>query len=320
MTEPPTVLITGANGFVGTALRGRLEDRGVTVRGIDLQPSSGVVRGDTTDPSGWSEELDGVDVVVHTAAIVTFAGDEEHFWRTNVLGTRRVLEAATAAGVRRAVVISSVVVYGFDVHGVVDETWPVRPNGSPYVDTKVATEQVALQAHAAGDIDVVVIRPGDVYGPASPAWTLSPISELRRGRAAVPSGDGVLNLIYIDDLVTALDRAVTVPEAAGQVLNVTGGDVVSPQRFFGHYARMLGTRPPRSLPASVLRPAAAGLRRIDELRGHDTDLSAFAIDYLTRPARISNGRARRTLNWEPEIHLDEGMARTEAWLHDTGII
>ncbi|MDX1620163.1 MAG: NAD-dependent epimerase/dehydratase family protein [Nitriliruptorales bacterium] len=320
MTDPATMLITGANGFVGTALRSRLRDRGITVRGVDLQPGPGVVRGDTTDPSGWSEQLDGVDVVVHTAAIVTFAGDEERFWRTNVLGTRRVLEAAAAADVRRAVVISSVVVYGFDIDGVVDEAWPVRPNGSPYVDTKVATEQVALQAHAAGEIDVVVIRPGDVYGPASPAWTLSPISELRRGRAAVPSGDGVLNLIYIDDLVAALDRAVTVPEAAGQVLNVTGGEVVSPLRFFSHYARMLGTSPPRSLPAAVLRPAAAGLRRVDELRGHDTDLSAFAIDYLTRPARISNARARRVLGWEPQVSLDEGMRRTESWLHETGII
>ena len=283
-------------------------------------PGEGVVRGDTTDPSGWADQLEGVQVVVHTAAIVTMAGDPDRFWRVNVLGTRRVLEAAAAAGVARAVVLSSIVAYGFDIEGEVDETWPVRTSGAPYVDTKVATEQVALQMHASGAIDTVVVRPGDVYGPSSPPWTLAPVEELRRGRAFLPTGQGRLNPIYIDDLVDALASAIVVPGATGQVLNVTAGQPVSPLDFFTHYARMLGLAPPRQLPLSVLGPAAEAMGRVDRLRGRESHLSAFTMRYLARRGVVSGARAREILGWEPRVDLDEGFRRTEAWLHETGII
>lgn len=313
------VLVTGANGFIGGTLRARLRHDGVEVRGVDLVPGDGVVRGDTTEPAPWKSELDRVDTVVHTAAIVTFAGDADRFWRVNVLGTRRVIEAAAAAGVRRVVVLSSIVVYGFDVAGSVDETWPVRPNGSPYVDTKVATEQVALQAHAAGEVEVVVIRPGDVYGPGSRPWVTSPIEELRRGRSAIPSGGGVLNLVHVDDLVDAVVRSVRVEEAGGQVINVTGADAVPVIDYFTRLAAMTGVAPPRQLPAALLRPAADAVRRIDLLRGRTTDVSSFAVDYLARTARVSHARAMAVLGWRPAVGLAEGLQRTATWLHDEGI-
>lgn len=315
---PRRVFVTGANGFIGTRLRTMLADRGTEVSGVDLRGGAEVVTGDTTEPSTWAQHLHGVDAVVHTAAIVTFDGDRDEFWRVNVLGTRRVLDAAAAAGVPRVVVLSSVVVYGFEGEGEIDESRPIRPNGSPYVDTKIATEQVALQTYAAGELEVVVVRPGDVYGPGSPPWTLAPLAELRRGRRGIPRGGGLLNPIFVDDLVEGLVAACSRPDAAGQVLNLTAGAVPT-RAYFRRLGEMVGTTPVE-LPAAVLRPAAGLLRRVDELRGRETHLSAFTIDYLARRLEVSNARARRVLGWEPRIDLDEGTRRTENWLRATGTI
>ena len=92
--------------------------------------------------------------MLHTAARVSFGSGLERFWHANVAGTRHALDAAVAAGARRFLHLSSVTVFGFDFPDGVDERHPVRPNGVPYVDTKVASEQVVLQAHAEGETRV----------------------------------------------------------------------------------------------------------------------------------------------------------------------
>ena len=110
----------------------------------------------------------GCEMVIHTAAVVSNAASREVAWRINVAGTRHALDAAVGAGARRFVHFSSVRAFGdVDFPDGVDERWPVRPDGNTYVDTKIASEQVVLQAHAAGEIECTVIRPGDVYGPGS---------------------------------------------------------------------------------------------------------------------------------------------------------
>ena len=86
----------------------------------------------------------------------------------------------------------------------VDEQHPVRTDGHRYVDTKIASEQVALQAHAGGEVDVTVIRPGDVYGPGSKPWTIWPLMGLAGGFFAVPAEPGVFSPVYVDNLVDAV--------------------------------------------------------------------------------------------------------------------
>ncbi len=317
-----TVLVTGAAGFVGARLVNRLRGEGHRVVGVDLRPDPGrgIVAGDVTDPDPWADQLEGVDTVVHTAAVVALDGDEERFWRTNVLGTRRVLGAAAAAGVRRVVHLSSVTVYGFDFPDGVDESHPVHPNGSPYVDTKVAGEQVALQAHAAGDLEVVVIRPGDVYGPRSGPWTIAPVEAIRAGRMWLPMGGrGLISPIFVDNLVDALTAAVTVPGAAGRVINVTDGVGVQARRFFGRYCDLLRAPPPRTAPAPLLRPATTLLGLVDRVRGEDTHFGPLTVDYLSRTGTYDISRARRVLDYEPRVDLDEGFARTGRWLLEEGL-
>lgn len=241
------------------------------MRGVDrvADTASGVVAGNTTEPAAWESHLEGSEVVLHTAAVVSNAVSADVQWTTNVLGTRRVLEAAARAGVGRVVHLSSVRAYGdLGFPADVEETWPLRPDGHAYVDTKVAAEAVALQAHAAGEISVTIVRPGDVYGPGSRPWTVIPVDETKRGRLILPAGGkGIFSPVYVDDLVEGIFRAATLPVAAGQVFNLPGPAPVTCAEFFGHYARMLGMDPQRTVPTTVAVALATAAGAYERARG-----------------------------------------------------
>src|SRR5204862_3253837 len=117
-------------------------------------------------------------------------------YRANVLGTRNAYDAARDAG--RFVHLSTVVTFGFDFPDGVDERAPVAVTGLPYGDTKIAAEQLLLQAHAEGRTPVTIVRPGDVYGPRSRAWAVLPYEMIRARRFALPRG-GTFSPVYVDD-------------------------------------------------------------------------------------------------------------------------
>jgi nucleoside-diphosphate-sugar epimerase len=314
------VFVTGAGGFIGRAVAERFRAAGAEVAGVDFaaSPEQGVVAGDVAAAGHWQSALASADIVVHTAAIVSNAYDVDESWRVNVLGTRNALDAAAAAGVGRFVHISSVRAFsdlGFP--DGVDEHHPVRPDGNPYVDTKIASEQVVLQAHAAGEIECAIVRPGDVYGPGSRPWTVLPLEIIRSNRFLLPAmGRGVFSPIYVDDLVTGLTLAAEHPDAAGQVFTIGGPAAVTTKEFFGHYFRMLGKRGPTCLPTPLAVAAARTAGAAERLRGRRTEINAASMLYLARPGGYSIEKARRLLGYEPRVDLDEGMRRTEAWLRE----
>jgi len=282
----------------------------------------GIGAGDIGMPGAWQDAAAGAEVVVHTAALVSNAYDVDASWRVNVLGTRRVLDAAVAAGARRFVHISSVRAFsdlGFP-HGV-DERHPVRPDGNPYVDTKIASEQVVLQAHAAGEIECAIVRPGDVYGPGSRPWTVLPLEIIGSNRFLLPAmGRGVFSPVYVDDLVSGLVLAAERPEAAGQIFTIGPAKGVPAKEFFAHYFRMLGKRGPVCLPTTIAVAAARAAGGLERLRGNRTEINAASMRYLARPGGYSIEKARRLLGYEPRIDLDEGMRRTEAWLREQRLL
>jgi nucleoside-diphosphate-sugar epimerase len=318
------VLVTGALGFIGRAVADRLVADGHAVVGIDrvADPGRGVVAGDTTDPGPWAGALAGVDVVVHTAAVVSNAVDLDEQWRVNVLGTRRVVEAARDAGVARVVHLSSIRAFsdvGFP--DGVTEDHPVRPDGNPYVDTKIASEHVVLQAHAAGEVEGVIVRPGDVYGPASRPWILLPLEAIRARQFVLPAmGKGVHSPVYVDDLVRGIVLAATHPDAAGEVVTIAGPRGVPCDEYFGHLYRMLGRRGPVGLPTPAAVALAAAADRANRLRGRRTEVNAISMRYFARTGTYSIAKARRVLGYEPEVDLDEGMRRTEEWLRAEGLL
>jgi len=318
------VFVTGAGGFIGRAVAERFRARGAELAGVDFaaDPERGVVAGDVSTPGPWQAAVDGADIVVHTAAIVSNAYGADDSWRVNVLGTRNVLDAAAAAGVRRFVHISSVRAFsdlGFP--DGVDEHHPVQPDGNPYVDTKIASEQVVLQAHAAGEVECAIVRPGDVYGPGSRPWTVLPLEIIESNRFLLPAmGRGVFSPVYVDDLVSGLVLAAERPEAAGQVFTIGGPQAVPAKEFFAHYFQMLGKRGPLCLPTPLAVAAARVAGAAERLRGNRTEINAASMLYLARPGGYSIEKARRTLGYEPQVALDEGMRRTETWLRERGLL
>lgn len=318
------VFVTGASGFIGRAVAERFRAEGAEVTGVDFaaDPERGVVAGDVAEAGPWQAAAAGADVVVHTAAIVSNAYDLDESWRVNVLGTRNALDAAAAGGVGRFVHISSVRAFsdlGFP--DGVDEHHPVRPDGNPYVDTKIASEQVVLQAHAAGEVECAVVRPGDVYGPGSRPWTVLPLEFIKARRFLLPAmGRGVFSPVYLDDIVSGLALAARHPEAAGQVLTIGGAGGVPAKEFFGHYFQMLGRRGPVCLPTPLAVAMARAAGTAERLRGRRTELNAASMLYLARPGGYSIDKARRLLGYEPQIDLQEGMRRTEIWLREQRLL
>lgn len=346
------VFVTGAHGFIARAVTSRLRAAGHTVHGMDLHAgttpaagehagadphagehtgagsnagkhaSSGVIAGDITEDGVWQEAIAGCDLVIHTAAVVSNATGLDGQWRVNVAGTRKVLDAAVRAGVPRFVHLSSIRAFsdlGFP--DGVTEDHPVRPDGNPYVDTKIAGEQVVLQAHAEGRIAVTVVRPGDVYGPGSRPWTVLPVQLIRRSQFLLPAGgSGIFSPVYVDDLADGLLRAATSPAGAGQIFTLTGGYGVTCREFFGHYYRMLGRRGPWVAPTPVAVGVARVLGRAITLTGAATEVNATSMRYFTRTGTYSIAKARRMLDYQPATTLAEGMTRTERWLRTEGLL
>ncbi|MEH3033114.1 MAG: NAD(P)-dependent oxidoreductase [Aeromicrobium erythreum] len=318
------VVVTGANGFIGRAVGERLRADGHEVAGIDLSADGarGVVAGDLRHQGAWSDVLARADVVVHTAAIVSNAPSMRRAWEVNVLGTRHLVDAARSAGVRRVVHLSSVRAFsdlGFP--DGVDETYPVQPDGNSYVDTRVASEQVVLQAHAAGELEATVVRPGDVYGPRSRPWTILPVQMIRGRRFMLPAwGRGVFSPVYADDLVDGVVRAATRDAAAGQVFTLAGGVGVPTAEFFGHYYRMLGRRGPLVLPTWAASGLAGAALVAATIARRETEMRPETVRYLCRRGTYSIAKARDVLGYAPAVGLAEGMARTEAWLRAEGLL
>jgi 2-alkyl-3-oxoalkanoate reductase len=316
------VLVTGANGFIGRALCGHLADLGVEVRGVDVvgDAAAGIHAGTTTDPGPWAHLLDDVDTVVHTAAIVSNVVPAARMYAVNVEGTGRVLAAATAAGVRRFVHLSSVVVHGFDLPAWVDESRPMRPNGDAYVDTKVASERLVVAAGAAGDIEVVVLRPGDVYGPGSRPWVVLPLTYLRARQAVLPArGRGILSHVHLDTLLDGITRAIATPGAAGGVFHLTDGVATTCAEYFGRLGAMVGTRP-RHLPTPAAVAAAGLVGGVQRAFGRSNELGAASMRLLARTGSYRIDRAREVLGFEPGIDLDTGMADVERWAAAQGLL
>jgi nucleoside-diphosphate-sugar epimerase len=192
--------VTGAGGFIGNATARRLADEGAAVVGIDANPAAAdrvrgagaeFVAADVTDRAAVEQALEGVELLVHTAAYVHEWGEMEEF-RVNVGGTATVLDAAEEAGVGRTVHLSSVVVYGYEDAGEQDEDSVRRVCGIPYIDTKSASDRLACRRGA------IVIRPGDVYGPGGTQWVLRPLELAKARRLAAPGdGDGLMLPVYV---------------------------------------------------------------------------------------------------------------------------
>lgn len=243
------VLVTGATGFIGGRLAERLVlEHGAEVRALVRNLAGAyrlvrfpvtIARGDVTDPQALEAATRGCDLVFH-CAYGTTGSQRSRAW-VNKEGTRRVLEAARAAGVGRVVNLSTLMVYGATPDGDLDETAPRRRFGNHYSDSKLAAEEIALGFSRAGGVPVTVLQPTAVYGPWGGVWTEAVLKTLRAGRQIlVNRGDGLANAVYVDDLVSAMLLAAVKDGAVGEAFLVSGSEPVTWREMFGRFERMLG--------------------------------------------------------------------------------
>lgn len=319
MTErdsPRSVFITGATGFIGKKLAGQYRQSGWKVSGVDLKPDleAGVVGGDITQRGEWQEAMSGANLVIHTAAKVGLGNETEEYWRINCVGTKRVLEAASRGRVDRFVQISSIAAFGFDYPDGADESYALCPNGTPYVDTKIASEHAVLQAHAAGEVVCTIIRPGDVYGPDSVYWTMGPMREISAGKFLLPAhGRGIFTPVYIDDLIEGIILAAEHPAAAGEIFTMTGEEKLETYEFFQHYSRMLNAKKIRTLPTNLTLFLLATIGRLTA----NPEVTPHVIRFLSRRGGYSIEKAKQRLGYQPQVNVEEGMRRIEDWLQQT---
>lgn len=318
---PDRVFVTGASGFMGKALMARLRELGAQAVGVDLvaDPEQGVVAGSTTNPEEWAAVLKGSDALIHTAAIVSNVASIDQAWQVNVLGTRRVLEAAAGAGVSRFLHISSVAAYGTSISGVLDERFPIRVEGRSYVDTRVNSEAVVLAAHASGEIPCTIVRPGDLFG-AGAVWVREPIRMLRSRQLILPAGGkGVFSPTYIDNLVDGVLLALSATVGTGQIFNITDDVSMTCSEYFGHLAHFAGGAV-RTIPTSVALPLSQVLGAAARAVGWHSEANPASVLYLARKGTYSIDKARTMLGYEPRVSFEEGMARVEAWARAEGMI
>jgi nucleoside-diphosphate-sugar epimerase len=315
------VFITGASGFIGRALCERYAADGHEVRGCDLvgDPARQVVAGDVAQPGPWQDAAAGSELVIHTAASVSLRLERrDDIWRSNVLGTANAIEAAERAGARRFVHFSSVTVFGLEFPDGVDERYPVHNTFIPYPDSKIAAEQVVLQAHLDGRVQCTVVRPGDVYGPRSRVWATVPAELIRQRRFVLPGwGRGIHSPVFIDNLVDGVVLAAAAPDAAGQVFTLSDGIGVPYREFFAPYAELIGRRLVL-LPTPVALGAAAVAQQLARLQPGDNEINPGSARYLLRRGTYSIEKARKVLGWEPRVGLQVGLERTVGWLREQG--
>jgi len=341
------VLVTGALGWLGTGLLRALTeglpdvewlreaDPGVEIRGLVLpgqRPAAGtsaarveLVEGDLRNPGDCARFCAGAEgaILFHTAGIIHPRRVRE-FYDVNVRGTQNVLAAAIAAGVRRAIVVSSNSPCGTNPHPdhLFDEASPHRPY-MHYGRSKALMERAVEAAAAAGRIETVVIRAPWFYGPWQPPRQSLFFRMIRDGRAPLVAGGTALrSMAYIDNLCQGLLLAAGADRVSGRLFWIADERpyalteiVDTVERLLeGEFGQRCAHRRAR-LPG-VASDAARVVDRVVQAAGRYSS-RIHVLSEMNQTIACSIERARRELGYEPRVALEEGMRRSLRWLFET---
>jgi len=232
-------LVTGAAGFIGNALTKRLAEEGHKVKGVihqkklqSLVKNVEYVTGDITDKESIKSAFKDVDVVFHCAAVVKDYGPKKMFYKINLEGTKNVVEICEEYGVKRFIFLSH-------------QTYEPKEKLEFYSKTKALAEQYLNEKYKRGEFPVVIIRPGNVYGPGDAIWVIRVLKAIKRNRVTlINEGKGIFLHTYIDNLIDALMAAMKEKKAIGKTIDVTDGDNnISWAEYLNSLARMAGKNP-----------------------------------------------------------------------------
>jgi len=319
------VLVTGAHGFLGSHVTERLLATGDSVvalvtpwgdtdnlNAVMGHPDLSIVRADLTKPGAVSGVCDGVDAVVHAAARVSDWGPWEAFYRTNVLGSTRLLEESVAAGVGRFVFVSSVAVHTYRGFRDADTRLLPRDNlGNAYAYSKILAEDAVLNQKG---IEGVILRPGLwLFG-----WRDATFQRVERAleRGALPlmkRGESVLNTCYAENFAEGVRLALRASEAAGRSYVIADEGMPSWRELFDELARLVGTAPPRvSVPRRPARAIATGVEATWAALFPRTEppMTRYRAALMAHDVHFSTAHASEELGFVPTIGWREGMRRS----------
>lgn len=319
--------LTGGTGYTGSRLLAALLERGDQVKAL-ARPASARptlareiewVEGDLSGTSCLARLVEGVDAVLHVAAVYRTAGHPDSYYReVNVSGTERLLEASARAGVARFVHTSTVGVHGHVSHPPADEDAPLLPSDI-YQLTKAEAEKLALDYHRRRGLPVTVVRPGAIYGPAETRLLKLFRSIARKRYAIVGPGTAHYHLVYIDDLISGYLLALERPEALGEAFILAGPRSVSQRELAETIARHTGGGIwPFRIPVAPLRLAGAVCEFLCVPLGIEPPLHRRRVEFWTKSRAFSIEKARRILGYDPKVDVEEGVARTAAWYRQAG--
>jgi nucleoside-diphosphate-sugar epimerase len=308
--------VTGAAGFLGRHLVRALEARGA--RTLSLVRASGDGAPALDEAIARPALLDGVDVLVHAAAVRHRHGVDAAMYRaSNVDLVERVMRAC-AGRVRRFVLVGSVGVYGFPERLPITEEHPFAPR-TLYGVTKVEAEHLARRLALELGLELVIVRPTIVYGPGDRNGMLDKMAHMIRAGTyrIVGSGANVLHHTHVDDMVEGIWLAASRDEAAGQDFILAGPSTITLADLSLLVARAVGRPLARVRVPLALARAVATVVDVAAYRGiafaeREPPINHEKLDVMTVSIAFDPSKAKRVLGFRPRVGYEEGIARTLA--------
>ena len=312
-----TVLVTGADGFIGSHLTEELVKKGEKVKAFCYYNSFGawgwidtlpkeikdeieVFMGDIRDPNGVRTAMKGMDVVYHLAALIAIPfsyHSPDSYVDTNIKGTLNVLNAARDLEVKRLLVTSTSEVYGTAQYVPIDEKHPFQGQ-SPYSATKIGADRLAESFWRSFNLPVTIVRPFNTYGPRQSGRAVIPtiITQLLAGQTEIKLGSltPTRDFNYVKDTAAGFMAIADCPEAIGQELNIATGV----EHSIGDLAKEL---------IAQINPEARIVCDEERLRPEKSEVNRLLGD---------STKLRQLTGWAPKYTFAQGLAETIAFLRD----
>ncbi len=286
-------------------------------RYLERLPNVELFEGSVEQLDRVREAVEGVDAVIHSAGLIKARSTDE-FFAVNVGGTSNLIEASRGRGLKRFVFVSSLEACGPSSDGT-----PVAPDQedpvTAYGRSKLAAEKVVLSAK--GEVPVVILRPGAIYGPRD-GEILEAFKAIQRGLLPLVAGGEAKGMwVYATDCAEACLRAIDADVPSGRVFFVDdGGGPVAQREMLAGAERALGKRAfvRANLPVPVLMTVARGLEAFGRVTNRPVMLTREKANMLLQHWVCSSEDTRRELGWEPKVGLSDGMGRAVKWYRENG--
>ena len=324
-----TILVTGATGFLGSALTTELVKQKQDVRILARNEQKAraqfgeavtIICGEITDVEQVERAVDGTTIIYHLVGRLYHPSIPAELYRyIHVEGTRILLNACRGQKqLKRIVHCSTTGVYGLTGKTPAAENAPFAPT-NPYEATKLQGELLAMNACKEDGLPVSVARPGLVYGPGD-LHLHGFFKSIKKGMfRVIDGGKALLHPIYIDDLTSAFLLCGSRPEAIGQSYNIAGEYPVTIRELSTSIAHSMDCELSKgSIPLWLANLASDIFSVIPGIKGENAPLTRSRVEFLTRSRVYDIGKAKAELGFVPRVHLEIGMKKTAEWYQKFG--